>query len=169
VASERQYDWFKFLYDEETARYNELGERAKTYISIITIYGGIVLFKADSIKDLVLTSKWATASVYGIALFLVGALVAIVVGLRIRQYEAPADPIMMIDELGEDETWEDDSFFDERITDLAVATKRTATENDGAANWLTWVPWLLFGAVAANFSLILSILLEGHAGNAKHV
>jgi hypothetical protein len=50
VATKEQFDFFKLLHDEETARYRDLIDRGKTYISLLTLYGAFLAF---SLKDAV--------------------------------------------------------------------------------------------------------------------
>ena len=50
MATEKQYAFFKALYDEEVARQASLADRAKTYLSLITFYSAFILFAVEKLR-----------------------------------------------------------------------------------------------------------------------
>jgi hypothetical protein len=152
LASKNQYDVFKALYDDESARYKDLMDRAKTYISIITLLSGILVFKADELKVFLSASPFVRWTfVAGAALFIL-ALLALLLGMRIRNYDAFADPSAVVDQYPEDAVMTDEEFFDNRIGELSLATTDNAGAHDALASGLAFSSWFL--VLATSFTLL---------------
>lgn len=152
MATERQYDVFKSLYDEEADRYTKLAGRAQLYLSIITLYVAAFAFKFEDIKKFIDpygVSKYLAISV---AIVLLLALLATLMAIQIRSYEGIADPEEIIKGYKDKEPTDSD-FLDERIADLAVATNRNSEINNRVANWLVVASWLLV------FGLLLHLIM----------
>jgi hypothetical protein len=159
LATEQQYDVFKSLYDEEGARYRDLSERAKTYISVVTIFSGFLVFKSEDLKNLLVANplaRWSFA--LGVLLF-IGALVALVAATRIRRYVRFANPEKIIEDVPDDEDLTNEQFFNDRIGELAVSTNQNARCNDELAQCLTFSSSLLMGATAAMFLSLAARIL----------
>ena len=142
MASKEQYEYYKFLYDHERSRYLELVNRGKLFLSIITLYMGLLAVGAD--KTITgLESSILLTLVYFISVFLlVASLVAVVIAIGIYRNEKPSNPREMILAL-KDYVPTDDEFRDERIVDLAVATDRNSKNNDLRAKRLQVSSYLL--------------------------
>jgi hypothetical protein len=100
MATEKQYQFFKALYDEENRRHAELADRAKMYIGVITLYVGAISFKIEDI------AKFARQENVPIWLFLfvgaifVGALLFSVWAVFIRDYEGITDAEALVEQFG---------------------------------------------------------------------
>ncbi len=134
MASQTQYDYYMFLYEHERSRYIELVNRGKLFLSIITLYMGLLAVGADKTIN-VLENSFIVLSIYFISvLLLIGSLIEVVLAIGIYSNEKPSNPETMIQNL--DKTPTDDEFRDERIIDLAVATNRNSKNNDFRAERL---------------------------------
>ena len=154
MATEQQYAVFKALYDEEAERYRDLSDRAKTYISVITIFSGVLVFKSDDLQKFLnggLLARWSFVA--GAVLFIC-ALGALLAATRIRGYVRFADPDVIIDKWPK-KALGDEEFFTDRIGELAISTNANATCNNDLAKWLAVSSWLLIAAVAA---MMLSLI-----------
>jgi hypothetical protein len=142
MASKEQYEYYKFLYDHERSRYLELVNRGKLFLSIITLYMGLLAVGADKTIS-GLESSILLTLVYFISVFLlVASLVAVVLAIGIYKNEKPSSPREMILSL-KDNVPTDDEFRDERVVDLAVATDRNSENNDLRAKRLQVSSYLL--------------------------
>jgi hypothetical protein len=143
MATEKQYLFFKGLYDEENARQASLADRAKIYLSLITFYSAFVLFVAEKMKP-------DTPVLKGVFIGTVGSmLVAFLLSLwsiRVSEYEIPDDPQDIIAGFGAAPP-EDEDFFDDRIVDFAVACQRNVAVNDEKAGQLTGAGYLLLAGI----------------------
>ncbi len=126
MATEKQYQFFKALYDEENRRHSELADRAKMYIGIVTLYVGAISFKIEDI------TKFAKNENVPVWLFLLvgaiflGALLFSVWAIFVRDYESIVDPEALAEQFGTAMPTEDD-FFSARIVDFAVAVNRNSS------------------------------------------
>lgn len=154
MATEKQYQFFKSLYDEENRRYAELADRAKMYIGVITLYVGAISFKIEDI------AKFAKQENVPIWLFLfvgvvfVGALLFSVWAVFVRDYEGICDPEALVQQFGNAAPVDDD-FYADRIVEVAVAVNRNVTKNDDVARRLSIASWLLFLGVLIHMMLLL--------------
>jgi len=146
VASDAQYEYFKFLYEHERARYEALVNRGKLYLSIVTLYMGLLAVGTDKAID-ALGRSMALRSVYMVSvLLLVTALVFVVYAVGIYTNEKPSDPEQLVSSFG-DERPSDEAFRDARIVDLAVATGRNSANNDRRAKRLRTATILLLSGI----------------------
>ena len=158
MATEKQVAFFKSLYDEELSRHGGLQERAKVYLTVITIYVGIVGLKIQDVATLVTTFKvpyWL--------LLLVGVVVGIALlltvnAIRIREFEAAADPYEVAKEF-KPAAPTDEAFFASRIADYTVATKKNREVNNKIGGRLHWAAVALACAVGIH---LLSMILALH-------
>ncbi|HEY6159274.1 MAG TPA: hypothetical protein VIV88_17635 [Gemmatimonadales bacterium] len=153
MATKEQYAFFRALYDEEEHTYDQLEARARLYLTIISLFLAALLLKADEAKRSAeaLGLPWFLLTT--VALLLAGALLLVVIAMRIRTYEGPADPQAIIEGFA-DEPPTDDTFLDERIVDLAVATNRNSVANNKTATTLQYASYCL---VLAMFILLVGI------------
>jgi hypothetical protein len=159
MATKEQYEFFRYLYEEEQRRYGHLEARARLYLSIISLFLATLIFKVEDVRKSVdiLGVPWWVVLVQG--LLLASALVFVVIGAFIRPYEGVADPEDVVKSFGKKPSV-DDSFFDDRIADYVVATSRNAAANNKVARFLTIAVSFLLAAML----LLLVILSIGLAG-----
>ena len=147
MATQTQYDFFKYLYDAEQTRYRELIDRGKLFLSIITIYLGLLAVAADktiplSKHSLIIAITYTTS-----VIFIVGAMVPVVLAVGVFKYERPSDPMRIVENFGR-EIPIDEEFLDARLVDFAVATERNFSQNEKRANLLRVSSFiLLLGAI----------------------
>jgi hypothetical protein len=160
MATEKQLAFFKSLYDEELSRHTGLQERAKVYLTVITIYVGVVGLK---IQDVATLAKDYSVPYW--LLLLVGAVVGLallitVTAICIRVFEAAADPRKVSDEFSPNVPT-DAEFFDRRIADYTVATETNRKVNNSIGKRLYWAAISL--AIAVGIHLISMLLALLHA------
>ena len=155
MATEKQYLFFKSVYDEETARQASLQDRAKYYLSIITVYSAFILFVAEKLKPTTFTHK--LVFVVAVGSMLAGFLFSLW-SMKISAYETPSDPNEIIDGF-QTAPPTDDDFFDDRIIDYAVAYERNSAVNDSKADQLTLAGYcMLVGLTAHALYVALRLL-----------
>jgi hypothetical protein len=49
MTTERQFNFYKFLYDEEIARGEQLRSQARHYLSLATLYSAFVIFFVEKV------------------------------------------------------------------------------------------------------------------------
>ncbi len=158
MSSQSQFEYYKYLFERESSRYQELINRGKLFLSVITLYLGLLAVAADkSIPKLQAYTLPAITYFIGVAL-IVTALTLVVLAVGIYQHEKPSDPMKMIDRYSETEPT-DSEFFDERIADFAVATERNARINDRRAALLRFASFVLLFGVAAQTFLLASLFI----------
>jgi len=146
MASEKQYLYFKFLYDEEEKRFSTLQDHAKNNLTLVTLYSAFLGFAFDKEK----ISNFVSLTLFTAAMLLmVFAFLTSLWATQISTYEAPSDPEEILAEMG-DTPPSDDEFFDDRIVDFSVAYKRNSNVNDSKASWLS----------LARYSLLLGIFVH---------
>jgi hypothetical protein len=159
MATEKQYQFFKSLYDEETARYSELINRAKIYFSIITFYLGALAFKADSAIELAERYRCPKLLYLSVGILFIIALSLTIVVLGIFKYERVCDPVKVIKSSGE-EPPSDEDFFDYRIVDYAVASNRNSDKNNARANALWLASFFMLVGVIVHLSFYVCISIH---------
>lgn len=158
MATQAKYDVCRSVFDEETDRYQSLNDRAKTYLSVLTLYSGILLAKASDAIKLVKGNLPATILFYALVLCILATLVTLVLALRMRPYERIFTISQVPDQLEDPAT--DDDFYDHRIADLAIALDVNYAQNDDFANWLGYSSWLLAASVGINMVLVAAVVLD---------
>lgn len=157
MATKEQWEIFKYIYEQETARYENLNSRGKVYLSLITLYLGAVAFKADF--WFLQASQTAISTILFTALLgsFVSALCVTVAALGIYTYEGLADPEGIIKQFG-DRPPSNEDFYDDRIADATVAANRNSVTNDKRATLLTIASVLLITGILSHVILIVWIL-----------
>jgi hypothetical protein len=157
MATEKQYLYFKGLYDEESARQASLADRAKVYLSLMTFYSAFVLFAAEKLKPdtLVLKVLFVATVASTLSAFLLSLW-----SIRIAEYEALNDPQEIILGFGTSAP-RDEDFFDDRMVDFAVAYQRNSNVNDKKAAQLTWAGFLLLVGIFLHACYFFAKLVGG--------
>lgn len=144
MSTKEQYDVFKFIFDQETARENTLLDRSKLYISLLTLYSGFVVFVAKDARPTRI-SEWLIFA--AAATLLAAAFLLSLLATYVTNYEGINDPEKVIEsELSQSPT--DKDFFLHRIVDMAVACNRNSKVNDERAEKLHWAGILMFSGIA---------------------
>jgi hypothetical protein len=159
LATAEQYEFFRFLYEEEERRYLHLESRAKLYLSIIALFIATLVLKAQDVQASVAVLKVPWLLILLQAILLASSLVFVVLSVFIRTYEGVADPEQVIEGFGEEAPSNED-FFDDRIADYVVATGRNAAVNDRCARFLEIAVYLLSAAMLLLFLTFLVALLK---------
>ncbi|WP_316219399.1 hypothetical protein [Bradyrhizobium sp. SZCCHNR2026] len=126
MATLKQYEFFKGLYDEQTERTHELREQGKTYISLSTLYSAFVTFVVERVRPETILDK--SLFVLTVA-SMVAAFFASLWAIKVSNFEAITFPQDVVEEMG-DSAVKDAAFFDKRIGDYAVACERNSKVND---------------------------------------
>lgn len=153
MATEIQYKFFEKLYDQENTRYGELETRAEFYLSVITIFLGVLAFKTEDIGKLAKLFDVPVGILLLSALPFVVALFCVVFATSIRGYESAADPEDLVDA----PLPADDEFREDRMADFTVAVGRNSAANDNVASWLT------ASSIALTVGVVAQLLLMGYA------
>ena len=154
MATKIEFEAFKYLYEREHARYLELGNRAKIFLSLITLIFGSLFLKLDAILTIA-GRHWSILLILIMTwLAFMGALICTLLSLFIRVYEGLNRPRRMADEI--DETHPDEAtFLDSRIADFTVATERNHKENESRASWLQRAGLALLLGFSLSFLFLL--------------
>lgn len=135
MATETQYQFFKYIYDSEQARYRELIDRGKLFLSIITIYLGLLAVAVDKTIPFIKSSLFVKTTYAISVICIVVAMALVVLAVGLFKYEYPSDPLRIIESFTKTPPTDDD-FRDERLVDFTVATKRNFALNEKRANLL---------------------------------
>src|SRR5215475_6727198 len=87
MATDKQYDIFKSLYDEEADRYTKLATRAQLYLSSITLYVAAFAFKFEDLRRFIEAFGASRYLAVSTAIVLVLALFSFLVATQIRTYD----------------------------------------------------------------------------------
>lgn len=157
MATKEHLDFFRELYGEENARYADLESRAKFYIGVVAIFLATLLFKVKEVREsaALLEIPWWMLLLEMLCLAV--AVLLVVLGATIREYEGIADPEQLIDDY-EDEWPDNEQFFEDRIADYVVATNRNRDTNNRAANYLQGAGLGLVAAMAIIVAMIVVAL-----------
>jgi hypothetical protein len=129
MASEKQFLFFKSLYDEEVQRTQQLRDHAKNYLSLATFYSAFVAFVVQQMRP---------STPLPIAIFLASVICMLLAFLLalwasgIADFEVANNPEDVVDEFG-DKPMSDEAFFDNRIGDFVVASEGNSEVNDRKA------------------------------------
>jgi hypothetical protein len=143
MATEIQYKVFRELYDEEEHRYSDLATRSNLYLTIITFYLGVIVFRIEDLLKFVAGFGLPIQLFLAIGATLGLALLLTVLAVSIHVFEGVCDPEEVIHSFGESPP-SDEDFLDDRIVDLAVATNRNSRQNERVAGFLQWAARLIF-------------------------
>ena len=157
MATQAQYQCFKDIYDRETKRAEQLIDRGKIYLSIVTLYIGLLGIAADKIVPK-LIENWSAQAFYIISLIgFVLSLSLVIFAIGIYCYSFPTDPKNVIFGFGEKQPT-DEEFFDARIVEFAVAFHANSSVNEKRASLLKYATWLMLLGVACQ-SYVLSAII----------
>lgn len=160
MSSKDKFDYFKFLYEQERSRYLELINRGKLFLTVVTLYFGVLAVALDKTIDLNKINLFQKL-VYGSSfVFLVASLVFIIRSISIYRNEKPSNPIKLIESL-ENELKDDEIFTNKTIVDLSVATSRNAENNDHRSRMLRIATNFMLCAVGAQLIYFFSYLIKG--------
>lgn len=144
MATEAQYAFFRFLYEEENAREDTINQYSKTLLSLTTLYSGFVIFVVEKITAMTLPMK--IMFVATVASMLAG-LVVTIWGSRLADFEGVNDPEKVVGQYDDTEDMPDQQFFDKRIADFAIATNRNSRVNDKRAKSLLLASYCLAASI----------------------
>jgi len=148
MATEAQYEFFKFRYMEGIERYQALIARGQIFLSIVTLYIGVLSFKLSpsgapvaALTDLTSPPlKWLYCA---ILVSLLISLLLVILALGIYRYHALVDPVNIIKAYGPTPPTDED-FWDERIVNFAVVTHENIPRNNKRAKLLYLATVFLF-------------------------
>jgi hypothetical protein len=146
MATQAQFEFFKYLYDEEQDRYKELVKRGQLFLTVTTLYAGVLAQRVSELltssADQLVSKTCYTASIVAL---LCSSLLGIV-AIGFFSYEVPNRPCQIIMDLG-DQPPTDEDFYDVRIAEFAVATERNHSTNDKRAAVLRFSSYFLYAGV----------------------
>jgi hypothetical protein len=158
VATEAQLAFFKGLYDEEQARYLNLVDRGKTYLSIATLYFSALAIVADKTHAIVSALPKAA----GLYLIGVGVLATsmglILAAIGIMRYVYPCDAYRIITD-AKMQLLSEKEFREKRILEYAAATHTNAKKNEHRATLLRFASFALLGGILVHSLVIFWITL----------
>jgi hypothetical protein len=147
MATEKQFEFFKSLYEEEAERGKELHEHAKVNLGLTTLYSAFVIFVLEQKQFNTASSK---AFFIATVLSLLLAFLLTLWSTQIAVYEAVTDLYRVIKAEYKNGSPSDHDFFDNRIVDYTVARGRNIVVNDRKA----------YGLLVARYFLLLGIALH---------
>ena len=152
VATVKQYEFFKSLFDGETTRAVALSDHAKSNLAFVAIYSAFFMFIAEKYPPSDVTSKFIL--VFCLSSMAASFLLSLY-ATNIATYEAIASPSTIIESFGSEPPTDDD-FFDDRIIDYAVAYERNSAVNARKARRLRLARYMLLMGVFGQFTYFLS-------------
>ena len=156
MATERQCDFYKLLYDEENARLEKLRTQAKHYLSLATLYSAFVVFFVDKVLPAIEAEHKQPSSVLAMKIIFIATICAMgssflcsLLVIQVSTFEALTSPRDIIKQIKDREVT-DKEFFNSRIADITVAFDRNSAVIDRKANVLQ----------CAGYALLVGILLH---------
>ncbi len=145
MATKEQYEFFKFLYEEEERRAERIEKRATFYFTVISAFLGALLFTAEKVA-LATTLTILKTPVNIFTIILLAALALIVYGMFFRKHHriVPAAELSLHPNSKE---VDESVFFDQCIEQCVKATSDYQHKNEVAAFALTWGAVLLAAAI----------------------
>ena len=157
MATEKQYAFFKSLYDEESERAKILAEHAKNNLGLATLYSGFILFV---VEKQVANIAWLGKFLFcGAILFMLGAFLLSLMATQIADYQIPNEPTDIVEGFGDDPPTDED-FFDDRVIDYALACETNSSVNDRKADMLLDARYLLLGGITLHASYFVARILS---------
>jgi len=157
MATEKQFEHFKYIYTQEEDRYKELISRANIFMAIATFYLG---FLATNFLPTVKPSfPIALFEIIKLSLLLLGfsvfiiAFIFIIMSINIYRHEVLADPKEIIENYG-DVVPKDEDFFDDRIIEFAASTIKNRTINNNRAIKLKYAAILMLIGITLHVILL---------------
>jgi hypothetical protein len=158
MATEAQYQCFKDIYDRETKRGEQLIDRGKIYLSVITLYMGLLGVAFDKITPM-LAGHCFEKTIYILSLIIfIFSLALVIFSIGIYCYRFPTDPETVIFSFGTNQPLDND-FFDARIADFTVAFKENLPVNEKRANLLKYASWLMLFGISCQAYVLSSIII----------
>ncbi|MEY9106947.1 hypothetical protein ABH999_003143 [Bradyrhizobium yuanmingense] len=155
MASEKQYLFFKSLYDEENERTKLLGEHAKNNLGLVTVYSAFIIFVMDKqVVSMTTIGKWLFI---GAILLMLASILLSLLATQVAEFEVSTLPSKIFENFG-DSAPTDEDFFDDRIADYSVACENNSVVNDRKAKTLTVARYLLLAGVAAHAAYFIERL-----------
>lgn len=134
MATQQQFEYFKFKYKEEDERNEFLIKRSELYMSLPALIFTGLIFELSDIKCYCSGSCLTTILFCSLLVSLVITIVFILLAIRLRDYQQDLDVGEYVEELGNSAPT-DEEFFNNRIAMFIVATKNNfAINNAKAAN-----------------------------------
>ena len=158
--TEKQIEFYKYVFELEEKRYSELINRGKLYITTITFYLSLFFFKINDEKIVGLIQE--VSNKISILLYITTAslLIALLLGILsigIYSYERISDlekVLRSTNEMGQ----KDESFFEDRAIDFAVATKQNTKINNRKAKLLLFSSFFILVGVISHFIYFLTLI-----------
>lgn len=157
---EKQYNFFKYLYEKEESRYKELLNRGKVFISIITFYLGLLLFKTSDYQtaDAFIDTLGIKVFLYALPIILFSiAFLINILSLGIYTYEYPNDLKSLIIN-NENQLYNNTEFLKGRIVDFAIAMERNYETNNKRAKLLFYTSIFMFLGIIGHLIFIFANL-----------
>jgi hypothetical protein len=98
VATEKQYAFFKSLYDEESERAKILAEHAKTNLGLATLYSAFILFVEKEVNGI---AWWGKLLFCSAILFMLGAFLLSLMATQIAAFQIPNEPTDIVEGFGD--------------------------------------------------------------------
>jgi hypothetical protein len=155
MATEKQFAFFKSLYDEECKRGEELHDHAKNNLGLVTLYSAFILFVIEKLRPESTCSKLIFVATI---LCMLAAFLLSLWATQISIYEAVNEPADILEELGDSQP-DDEDFFDDRIADYTVAYERDSEVNDKKANQLLVARYFLLVGIALHACYFIVLLV----------
>jgi hypothetical protein len=152
VATEKQFEFFRSLYEAENKRMALMQGHARDNLALATLYSAFLVFvmqnASPNLASMTMLDKALISLCVGAMMlsFLLSLLAT-----RVTTVEIPTNPNAIIDGFGR-EPPSDSEFFDDRIADYVVAYERCYPINERKGRLL----------LVARYSLLVGILC--HAG-----
>ena len=157
MATQAQYQCFKDIYDREAKRAEYLIDRGKTYLTIITIYMGLLSVSADKIISR-LAAHRSAVYLYALSLIcFIASLSLLIFSIGIYKYIYPTNPENIIHGFTE-EPPNDEDFFDDRIIEFSVAFRHNINVNEKRANLLKYASWFMLFGISCQAYVLLAII-----------
>lgn len=159
MASREQYEFFKFLYEEEDRRSKELETRAQFYFAVISAFLATLLFNAAGIRNDISTLGIAPDMIIVETALLMGSLLLVVIAMMIRKHQRIAAGNDMLSRFGNTPLSEE-AFFTMCIGDYNKAIQYNRKKNAKAASYLLWGSILL---VTSMIVLLLTLAFSTYS------
>jgi hypothetical protein len=162
MATEKQMEFFKLLYDSESERTEFLRATAKTYLTLSAFYSAFVIFVAEKLRPVYLSSKLLFG---GAVLSMITSFLLSLWVIQVARFVALTHPQLIFDQYGARPP-SDSEFFDNRITDFSVAYIANSKVNDRKAMVLAVGGWALLAGLLLHALFFLDWLCDAGGFNA---
>jgi hypothetical protein len=159
MATPTQYACFKDIYDREVSRHDRLITRGQLYLSIVTLYLGVLSVSVDKLSFVATQGTVPLAFLIASLLCFVASLLLVIGAIGIYTYVYPTDPEAVLTRSGPDPPT-DEAFLDGRIVELSTAFTTNRKVNDRRARLLYYASAGLGAGVFFQVFVISSVLLK---------